>query len=411
MVAASSADPVPFYVIQKSVNGEPEFLFEIAQRFLGDGNRFNEIFELNKGRQQPDGGVLTDPTSLVPGWVLQMPTDAKGDGIQVGPLPGAVQSPPGATSTQSPTHAPARRASTSPPPTHVANGARAVSDTQGAAPLLWIVIAIVVLAALAAAGYVILRRRRSAAPTAEANHAIADRSASWTIDSALKILVDAYEAEQIRFPGLYLVTVDSSSIHVLLSAPSASVPSGWSASSDGRTWTAPLGYLQGQRVPEVSSEQFSGLVTLGTTQEGRVLLDFHQATGVISVEGTSIAVTDVVEGWLSELESNPWSGSPHVARIGARGNATRETLDDFLARIDGAESGIAVLDAAPTRSQGEAIRALYAAPDFRWIIIVKGAYAGASWSFKARDGVLVTGILPDVRYPAGSNRKSPIVTS
>ena len=33
-------------------------LWDIAEEHLGDGRRWKEIFELNKGRPQPDGGEL-----------------------------------------------------------------------------------------------------------------------------------------------------------------------------------------------------------------------------------------------------------------------------------------------------------------------------------------------------------------
>ncbi|PRY31534.1 ricin-type beta-trefoil lectin domain protein [Pseudosporangium ferrugineum] len=86
--AAPSAAPVKFYVVRDSFDGQPEYLFEIAERFLGSGDRNDEIFQLNKGRLQPDGLRLTDPGTLLPGWVLRLPADAKGAGVRTGPLPG-----------------------------------------------------------------------------------------------------------------------------------------------------------------------------------------------------------------------------------------------------------------------------------------------------------------------------------
>jgi hypothetical protein len=85
--AAPSAGPVKYYVVRSDYAGQPEFLFEIAQRFLGSGDRNTEIFELNKGRIQPDGLSMTKPEAILPGWVLQLPADAKGDGVQTGVLP------------------------------------------------------------------------------------------------------------------------------------------------------------------------------------------------------------------------------------------------------------------------------------------------------------------------------------
>ena len=89
-VAATAALPsgmVKYYVVGPPVDGQPEYLFAIATRTLGDGNRAREIFNLNRGRTQPDGAALVDPAVLRPGWLLVLPADATGDGVRVGTLP------------------------------------------------------------------------------------------------------------------------------------------------------------------------------------------------------------------------------------------------------------------------------------------------------------------------------------
>ncbi|SCG46604.1 hypothetical protein [Micromonospora rifamycinica] len=87
-----------YYVVGPPVGGQREYLYQIAAGTLGDGNRYREIFVLNQGRRQPDGGRLTDPVELRPGWVLALPLDARGPGVRTGPLPtgGAVGAPPAA---------------------------------------------------------------------------------------------------------------------------------------------------------------------------------------------------------------------------------------------------------------------------------------------------------------------------
>jgi DNA-binding SARP family transcriptional activator len=52
---------------------EGDNLWDIAVRFLGDGERWHEIYDLNRGKPQPDGGRLTDPDLIYPGWVLALP--------------------------------------------------------------------------------------------------------------------------------------------------------------------------------------------------------------------------------------------------------------------------------------------------------------------------------------------------
>ncbi|MGO9222048.1 MAG: LysM peptidoglycan-binding domain-containing protein, partial [Streptosporangiaceae bacterium] len=68
------------YVVKPPAGRFHESLWEIAQKYLGDGRRYREIFELNKDRIQPDGSRLTIASLIRPGWVLQMPRDAHGPG-------------------------------------------------------------------------------------------------------------------------------------------------------------------------------------------------------------------------------------------------------------------------------------------------------------------------------------------
>ncbi|NDU73345.1 hypothetical protein GWI34_11960, partial [Actinomadura sp. DSM 109109] len=54
-----------------------ESLWEIADKCLGEGRRYKEIYALNKGHIQPDGTRLTIASLIRPGWILEMPADAK----------------------------------------------------------------------------------------------------------------------------------------------------------------------------------------------------------------------------------------------------------------------------------------------------------------------------------------------
>ncbi len=84
---------VKYYIVPKPGNGPPVALYGIAVRTLGSSRRYIEIFNLNKGRLQPNGGRLENPHTIDPGWILQLPADASGPGVHFGRLPGRKPSP------------------------------------------------------------------------------------------------------------------------------------------------------------------------------------------------------------------------------------------------------------------------------------------------------------------------------
>ncbi|UOZ04830.1 LysM peptidoglycan-binding domain-containing protein [Amycolatopsis sp. WQ 127309] len=96
---AQSAPPPPpsvkYFVVPHAANPDDITLFKIAEQALGDGNRFQEIFTLNRGRPRPDGTPFDDPTAIEPGQVLQLPDDARDPAVKFGPLPATpVAAPP-----------------------------------------------------------------------------------------------------------------------------------------------------------------------------------------------------------------------------------------------------------------------------------------------------------------------------
>ena len=74
---------IKLYRVVPPAGRNHDSLWDIAQRHLGDGRRYKEIFELNKDRVQPDGQKLTNASLIRPGWILAMPADATGGDLVV----------------------------------------------------------------------------------------------------------------------------------------------------------------------------------------------------------------------------------------------------------------------------------------------------------------------------------------
>nr|WP_221382689.1 hypothetical protein [Actinoplanes polyasparticus] len=153
------AETGKYYVVGPAVNGRPEYLFAIAAKTLGDGNRYREIFALNEGRAQPGGQTMTEATRVEPGWVLALPSDAEGPGVRTGPLP--VTGPPSPSakpSTASEPTAPVEK----PPAGSVPAAERKTDSTPWSANALRIALLVLAVLLVVWAQVAIVARRRSA---------------------------------------------------------------------------------------------------------------------------------------------------------------------------------------------------------------------------------------------------------
>lgn len=75
---ASAGSTQRTVTVQKPRDGIYDCLWRIADRELGDGARWPEIYQLNQGQLQADGDALADPNLIQPGWVLTLPDATPG---------------------------------------------------------------------------------------------------------------------------------------------------------------------------------------------------------------------------------------------------------------------------------------------------------------------------------------------
>jgi len=89
VVTADQVDHVgeKVYTVKAPKDGYHDNLWDIAERHLGEGRRYHEIYELNKDAIQADGGKLELARLIQPGWELVMPDDAVGIERVAAPAP------------------------------------------------------------------------------------------------------------------------------------------------------------------------------------------------------------------------------------------------------------------------------------------------------------------------------------
>jgi MYXO-CTERM domain-containing protein len=349
------------YVVKPPEGRFHESLWEIAENHLGDGRRYREIFELNKDRTQPDGSKLTIASLIRPGWVLVMPHDAHGPGIEVvrvGPhgQPGhqAHHARHGAAgqrhvqATPLPRHkhdpaaaarAPAQATPRASAPAPAGQGGQAPhqpapAGTHQGIPAYPFELA---GAGLLAAGVLaaLRRRRRKQArhrpagrrivtPSPDAAWAEAalrlgeDGAAAAMVDAGLRYLGDALVRQGRTPPTVFAAHVGDENLDLWVAPAGHDTPSPWYAVGDGQVWRLPLAAVPDldHAALEHAAPPYPGLVTIGTDTTGRVLVDVASAHGLIAVAGPQEMVSDALTAIATELATSYWSEGIHLTLVG-----------------------------------------------------------------------------------------------
>ncbi|MBO3102628.1 LysM peptidoglycan-binding domain-containing protein [Cellulomonas fengjieae] len=311
------------YVVQPPDGRYHDNLWDIAERTTGDGRRYQEIYELNKGRDQPDGHELSLARLIYPNWLLVMPEDAVGvervtavtaPAPQVAPAPAPV-----APTMPAPATAEASTATESATAT--------LDERRGGVDLGGLLGAGLLAAGLVVAVDQLRRRRRTPEPSeaaVEAEVALrvgADPERATRLDGALRTLGATLREAGRDLPPVYAAVVDDAALTLHLAPAVADAPAPWVAEQDGARWV--LSGRDRAPVPRQAVAPFPGLVSLGRDSSGAdVLVDLEAAQGPISVVGDSVVAAEVVAAIAAELATNRWSDDVRVTGVDLPGGLT-----------------------------------------------------------------------------------------
>ncbi|WP_051426174.1 BTAD domain-containing putative transcriptional regulator [Jiangella gansuensis] len=323
------------YVVQPPDGRYHDNLWDIAERTLGDGRRYQEIFELNRGREQPDGHELSLARLIYPNWLLIVPADAAGVDVVTAHTPAPPETPP----VPQPPTAPEQDGSG-----HGEAGgelgaglfadytATAEAEQVSTNPHAGLLDAGLLGAGVLAALEILRRRRRTPEPgddEVEAEVALrigADPDRARWLDYALRTLAAGCQQEGRPLPPVYAAVVDSTSVELLLAPARADAPMPWTVLDEGRRWT--LARADVKIDTELRGRvlaPYPGLVSLGRSGEADVLVDLEAAGGPICVDGDPEVTFEVVTALAVELATNQWSDHLRV---------TADGLPDALSAFD-----------------------------------------------------------------------------
>ena len=314
------------YVVKPPAGRYHESLWEIAQNHLGDGRRYREVFEMNKDRIQPDGTKLTIASLIRPGWTLRMPSDAFGPGIETvtqhaNPAPAHHQEAPTRTDMAALVEAPAHAQAAS-------QGGGGVSIVRSMEMKELAAASLLAAGVLAALG----RRRRErlwqrafgrrlagpegdAAAAEQALRLGADDPAVALLDNSLRHLSRVNAARRKPLPTVFAAHLSAATLDLWVAPPDTDPPAPWTAESDGQLWRL-QGAAAGVLDPGGALAPYPGLVTLGTNDTGRVMVDLEVAHGLIAVRGPGGTVRDMLAALAVELVTNRWSDTMRVTLVG-----------------------------------------------------------------------------------------------
>ncbi|MEO3873668.1 bacterial transcriptional activator domain-containing protein [Nonomuraea sp. B12E4] len=327
------------YVVQPPHGRHHESLWEIAEKCLGDGRRYHEIYRLNQAKEQPDGTRLRMADLIRPGWVLDMPDDARNAHIVPADQPReqTLREHPGRAHVDGGSKAdraeqktpkraeakhrmPEQRDSVREDPQPV------IQEAQGD------LLDYLAPASLAAAGLllVLARRRREqlwrrvfgrrivrprddAAQAEVALRLGGDAPGARVLDLGLRLLGAGLAAQNRTPPIIYGAHLSPRTLDLWIHPPDDDPPQPWTAEDGGQIWRLPTheGRLLDERP---GGAPYPGLVSIGTDASGRVLIDLEAAQGLINVRGPQ--TTAALAAIAVELATNLWSDRMRITLVG-----------------------------------------------------------------------------------------------
>ncbi|CAL9544102.1 hypothetical protein SUDANB176_04305 [Streptomyces sp. enrichment culture] len=390
-----------FYRIQPPEGRHHDSLWEIAERHLGDGRRYKEIFDLNKDRIQPDGSRLSEASLIRPGWIMEMPGDARGGDLVEMPDEAPEVSPEvqqqihdyaktgdhaqsggdhaqdgggGAAHVSVPEQRPApaaddagHRQPAAPDRQH-ATSARDTSsfglpEALLAAPLL-------AAGLLGALGH---RRRQAlwqsafggiggrrgmepptpAGDAQDAQDALlvgADPEGVRLLDRSLRGLAASLTAESRPLPTVYAAWLSNGDLHLQLAQPSGKPPAPWQLGQDQTFWM--LAKDDAERYEDAdTAAPYPGLVSLGTMDDSRLLLNLESVPGIVSLSGREEDRAAVFASVAAELATNGWSDRMTITLVGF-GEDLTALAPNRLRHLDGIEALLETMEAETRQRRG-----------------------------------------------------------
>ncbi|MEV7038397.1 BTAD domain-containing putative transcriptional regulator [Amycolatopsis sp. NPDC051061] len=297
-------------------------LSEIARDRLGDAHRYQEIFDLNRDRPQSFGHPLTSPDRLHPGDVLRLPNR------EPKPRPSEPAVPP---------HTPAapRPAAAVPPVASAPTEAAPAAEYGGVPPALLAGAGGVVVASL----LLLMSARRGRAGRPD----VLEPPTVTQLDHALRTMARNARRAGVALPAVVGVSIGAKEIRLRLARPAEAI----------RPFTAESGteWLLAEQPggTDESPAPYSAMVALGHTADRDLVLANLEQAGLITIRGDSEDVHSVLAAMTRDLITASWTGDLVVVLVGT-GKHTADCDGDRVRFTESWSEAAGAVAADPRRS-------------------------------------------------------------
>ena len=158
-------------------------------------------------------------------------------------------------------------------------------------------------------------------PAAMAENALrfgADEPSVRLLDIGLRHLSQALASQDKGLPTVFAAHIGAENLDLWVAPADPSPPAPWTAADGGAVWRLPLDATGGPGLDGASGAlaPYPGLVSIGTNETGRILVDLEVAHGLIAVRGPHRPVQAALAALAVELATNRWSDQMRITLVG-----------------------------------------------------------------------------------------------
>ncbi|EST30806.1 AfsR/SARP family transcriptional regulator, partial [Streptomyces roseochromogenus] len=178
----------------------------------------------------------------------------------------------------------------------------------------------------------------------------ADPEAVRLLDRSLRGLAAALAAESRPLPVVYAAWLSHGDLHLQLAQPAGKPPAPWRPGQDQTFWM--LSRADAERYGDTeTAAPYPGLVSLGTMDDSRLLLNLEAVPGIVSLSGRASDRAAVFASVAAELATSGWSDRMTITVVGF-GEDLTALAPNRLRHLDGIEALIETMEAETRQRRG-----------------------------------------------------------